>query len=126
LANLLIVDDTKDTCDLLVRLFRRCGHACECLYDGADVVDAVRDKRFDLILLDVMMPQVDGFTVLSSIRADADPGVARIPIAMYSAISDPAQQQRAVSMGADEWIVKGTPFELLQRRLERFIGSASR
>src|SRR5688500_16143252 len=112
-ANLLIVDDTKDTCDLLVRLFRRCGHACECMYDGVGVVDTLRDHRYDLILLDVMMPKVDGFTVLWSIRADSDPDVAKTPIAMYSAISDPAQQQRAVSMGADEWIVKGTPFELL-------------
>lgn len=124
MAKLLIVDDTKDTCDLLVRLFSRCGHDCACLYDGTSVVERLRSARHDLVLLDVMMPNLDGFAVLRAIRADADPDVARTPVAMYTAISDPAQQERAVTMGADEWVVKGTPFALLQRRLERFLGAA--
>jgi CheY-like chemotaxis protein len=122
-ANLLIVDDTRDTCDLLVRLFTRCGHQCACLYDGTGVVEQLRTSRPDLVLLDVMMPQVDGFSVLRMIRGDHDAAVARTPVAMYTAISDPAQQERAVAMGADEWVVKGTPFALLQRRLERFLSA---
>jgi DNA-binding response OmpR family regulator len=124
-ANLLIVDDTKDTCDLLVRLFTRIGHKCQCLYDGTGVVDLLRTDHFDLVLLDVMMPQVDGFSVLRAIRAEDNPDVARTPVAMYTAISDPTQQERAVAMGADEWVVKGTPFALLQRRLERFLTDGS-
>ena len=122
MARLLVVDDTVETCEILDRLFRRCGHLTQCLYGGAGVVDRLRADRFDLVLLDVMMPGLDGFVVLSAIRGDADPRVGRTPVAMYSAISDPAQQQRALDLGADEWIVKGTPFDLLRQRLERFLG----
>jgi DNA-binding response OmpR family regulator len=122
MANLLIVDDTVETCDMLARLFTRCGHTPVCLYGGADVIAAVRDRRVDLVLLDVMMPDMDGFAVLSAIRADPDAAVARTPVAMYTAISEPKEQQRAIDMGADEWIVKGTPFPLLRKRLECFFG----
>ena len=117
MANLLIVDDTVETCDMLARLFARCGHTSACLHGGAQVVQALRQGRFDLVLLDVMMPGTDGFAVLANIRAERD-GIARIPVAMYTAISDPAQQERAIALGANEWIVKGTPFSLLRQRLE--------
>ena len=124
MAKLLIVDDTVDTCDMLARLFARCDHAAQCLYRGAEVVATLRDVRFDLVLLDVMMPEMDGFAVLAAIRADPEPAVARTPVAMYTAVTDPREQQRAVDMGADEWIVKGTPFPLLRKRLECFFGPA--
>ena len=123
MATLLIVDDTVDTCHMLARLFRRCGHTTDCLFGGADVTATLSAGRFDLVLLDVMMPDVDGFSVLAAIRGHADPAVARIPVAMYTAVSDPREQARAVAMGASEWIVKGTPFPLLRQRLECFLGT---
>ena len=122
MANVLIVDDTPDTCAILKRVFAHWGHASHCLYGGADVVDALRaSPPFDLVVLDVMMPDVDGFRVLDAIRADADPAVANVPVAMYSAMSDPAHQERALAAGANEWIVKGTPFPLLRQRLANFL-----
>ncbi len=122
MANVLIVDDVVDTCTLLKRLCARCGHATACLFEGTGVVEALRSTPFQLVLLDVMMPVMDGFAVLRAIRGDADPKVARVPVAMYSAMSDPRSMERAVAMGANEWIVKGTPFPLLHQRLDRFIG----
>ena len=120
MANLLIVDDTVETCDILARLFARCGHTPACLHGGQEVVRAMRDGQFDLVLLDVMMPEMDGFAVLAGIRAEPH-ALSRTPVAMYTAISDPTQQERAIAMGANEWIVKGTPFALLRQRLERFL-----
>jgi two-component system, OmpR family, copper resistance phosphate regulon response regulator CusR len=76
------------------------------------------------VLLDVMMPGMDGFAVLSAIRADPDPAVARTPVAMYTAIGDPREQQRTLDLRANEWIVKGTPFDLLRKRLDCFFGAA--
>ena len=122
-ANLLIVDDTVETCDMLARLFVRCGYTAECAYTGADVVPRLQAGTFDLVLLDVMMPGMDGFSVLAAIRGHVVPAVATIPVAMYTAISDSAQQDRALAMGANEWIVKGTPFALLRQRLECFLQS---
>ena len=119
MAKLLVVDDTVETCQMLERLFAKCGHVTRCLYGGSGVVALLRSTPFDLVLLDVMMPDVDGFEVLGSIRADAN--VGHTPVAMYSAISDPAAQERAIAMGANEWIVKGTPFPLLRQRLDCFL-----
>jgi DNA-binding response OmpR family regulator len=121
MADLLIVDDTAETCDMLARLFSRCGHSSACLYGGADVISLMHDRRFDLVLLDVMMPGMDGFEVLAAIRGNGHDRVAKTPVAMYTAICDPAAQQRALDMGADEWIIKGTPFPLLRKRLECFL-----
>ena len=121
MANLMIVDDTVETCDMLARLFAKCDHTTACLYGGADVVGTMRIVHFDLVLLDVMMPGMDGFEVLAAIRADPEPRVAATPVAMYTAIGDPDQQERALALGADEWIVKGTPFALLRKRLECFL-----
>jgi DNA-binding response OmpR family regulator len=119
-ARILIVDDTADTCALLRRLLERCGHVAKCLYGGEGVVEALRAFRFDVVLLDVMMPGVDGFQVLRAIRTDADPAVSGVPVAMYSAIDNPREIERALAMGANEWVVKGTPFALLRKRLECF------
>jgi CheY-like chemotaxis protein len=124
MANLLIVDDTVETCDMLARLFTRCGHTAKCLYGGGEVLTTLGNLRFDLVLLDVMMPEMDGFAVLAAIRAHPEACVARTPIAMYTAISEPKEQQRALDMGADEWIVKGTPFQLLRQRLDGFLSPA--
>jgi CheY-like chemotaxis protein len=125
MANLLIVDDTVESCDLLARLFARSGHTPACLYSGAGVLAALRDRPVDLVLLDVMMPGLDGFAVLAAIRADPDPRLARTPVAMYTAVSCPRQQERALAMGANEWVVKGTPFQLLCQRLEAFLDSTT-
>ena len=126
MAHLLIVGDTIETCDMLARLFARCDHTAACLYRGTGVVAALRggDRPFDLVLLDVMMPEMDGFAVLAAIRGDPAPDVAGTPVAMYTAIADPREQQRALDFGANEWIVKGTPFPLLRQRLEGFLGPA--
>jgi DNA-binding response OmpR family regulator len=119
-AHILIVDDTRETANLLGRLFGLHGHTAECLYEGAGVFDAMRAVRFDFVVLDVMMPEMDGFEVLRGIRAHGDPAVARVPVVMYSAIDNPREIDRAFAMGANQWVVKGTPFALLQKRLECF------
>jgi CheY-like chemotaxis protein len=121
MASILIVDDVVDTCTMLQRLFARCGHAASCLFEGSGVVEALRSQTFQLVLLDVMMPGMDGFAVLRAIRGHADPKVAEVPVAMYSAMSDPNAMERALALGANEWIVKGTPFPLLHQRLDRFL-----
>jgi CheY-like chemotaxis protein len=121
MANILIVDDVADTCAMLQRLFARCGHVASCLFEGSGVVEALWSQKFQLVLLDVMMPGMDGFAVLRAIRTHPEPKVAGVPVAMYSAISDPQAMQRALSLGANEWIVKGTPFPLLHQRLDRFL-----
>ena len=125
MATLLIVDDSPDTCDMLARLLRRAGHAASAVYDGGEVLPLMRAMRFDLVILDVMMPDVDGMTVLGQIRTDPDPVTRSTPVAMYTAIGDPDARARAVELGANEWIAKGTPFAAMRPRLEACLAGAA-
>jgi DNA-binding response OmpR family regulator len=118
MARILVVDDTSETCRAMKLLFDRHGHAAECVLDRAGVVGVLRAVPFDLVPLDVMMPGVDGFQVLAAIRADGDPRVVAVPVAMYSAVDDPREIERAQPLGANEWIVKGTPLGQVLRRLD--------
>src|SRR4051794_19953649 len=76
-ARILIVDDDADTCDVMRRLFAKWGWESECLTDSSEALPAVRDRRPDVVLLDVMMPGLDGFAVLAEIRGD--PSLTRTP-----------------------------------------------
>ena len=121
MADLLIIDDTPETCDLLARMFARHGHAAACLHDGGAAVAALRSHHFDLVILDVMMPGTDGFDVLTAVRGAPDDDVRHTPVVLYSAISDPDVIQRGLSLGADDWIIKGMPFPMMHKRVERFL-----
>jgi len=121
MADLLIIDDTPETCDLLARMFARHGHAAACLHDGGAAVAALRSHHFDLVILDVMMPGTDGFDVLTAVRGAPEATVRDTPVVLYSAISDPDVIQRGLSLGADDWIIKGMPFPMMHKRVERFL-----
>jgi DNA-binding response OmpR family regulator len=119
MANILIVDDHFDTCDTLRRLFKRSGWCAKCLTDGGETPQRLHEFRADVVLLDVMMPDIDGFGVLSAIRSD--PQIARTPVVMYSALSDEKTRSRAQAAGASDYLIKGTPFSLIEERVAEVI-----
>jgi DNA-binding response OmpR family regulator len=115
MPNILIVDDHFDTCDTLRRLFQRSGWSASCMTDGSATPMRLRQCQADVVLLDVMMPDVDGFGVLEAIRSD--PKIARTPVVMYSALSDERTRTRAQAAGANDYLVKGTPFAQIEERV---------
>ena len=115
MPNILIVDDHFDTCDTLRRLFQRSGWSAACLTEGKETTDRLHHFHADVVLLDVMMPDVDGFGVLQAIRSD--PEIARTPVVMYSALSDEKTRSRAQAAGAADYVVKGTPFPQIEERV---------
>ena len=118
MSTVLVVDDHADQCSMLGRLLRYAGHDTTCVTDGAAALDAMRERRPDLVLLDVMLPGLSGYEVLATLRADAR--TREVPVVMYSALSDPAARQRAIDMGAQEYLVKAiTGFDLLTATVER-------
>ncbi len=118
MSRVLVVDDHADQCTMLGRLLRYAGHDAMCVTDGAAALDAMRDRRPDLVLLDVMLPGLSGYDVLASLRADAR--TREVPVVMYSALSDPAARKRAIDMGAQEYLVKAiTGFDQLTATVER-------
>jgi CheY-like chemotaxis protein len=112
---ILVVDDVADNRAVLERRLQREGHMVVCARDGHDALEKIRERSFDLILLDIMMPEVDGFEVLR--RLKRDPQTRDIPVIMISALDDLDSVVRCISEGAEDHLTK--PFEpvLLRARI---------
>src|SRR5205823_1062021 len=104
-ATILVVDDQMDACRALVRLLRHYGHDATCLPSGPDALTFLTQNIPDLLILDVMMPGMDGLDVLRVIRSD--PRLQKLPVVLFSALSDPKFREYAINEGASDYWVKG-------------------
>ncbi len=109
-ATIMVVDDTPENLVLISRILLPEGYKVMTLPDGQMAIDAVKTASPDLILLDVMMPGLDGFAVCSTLKAD--PRTASIPIIFISALSEPLDKVKAFETGAVDYITK--PFNLME------------
>ncbi|MGL5435785.1 MAG: response regulator transcription factor [Lachnospiraceae bacterium] len=106
MANILIVEDDKRLNELVCSNLRLVGHTCKSLFDGLSVFDFLESNQPDLIILDIMLPGMDGFEVLENIRT------MNIPVIFLTAKGDLKDRIKGLRLGADDYIVK--PFELLE------------
>jgi sigma-B regulation protein RsbU (phosphoserine phosphatase) len=113
---ILIVDDLDVNRDLLLRRMHRMGHEAGEAINGRDALDKMDQETWDLVLLDITMPLMDGYETLRHLRAD--PRHAQIPVVMVSAIDDTDSVVRCLELGADDYVTK--PFNplILQARIE--------
>jgi DNA-binding response OmpR family regulator len=111
-ARVLAVDDDPVILRLLQLNLELEGHDVLTAPDGRAGLDAVRAERPDVVLLDVMMPHLDGFEVCAAIRADADPAVAGTPIVFLSAKAQEGDISTGLLAGADAYVTK--PFDPLE------------
>jgi PleD family two-component response regulator len=102
--HILIVDDEPDLAAMLAAQFEGEGFQTTQVYSGTAVLRLTREQQFDLILLDLMLPDLDGFTVLGGLRAQ--PKTQLTPIILVSAINSPAEKVRGLQLGADDYITK--------------------
>jgi len=110
----LVVEDSQDIADLIRRYFERAGHTVEHLSTGHDVVAHARRMPADLVVLDVMLPGMDGMLVCQALRGDA--ATAAIPIIMLTARGEEADRVRGLELGADDYVTKPfSPKELVAR-----------
>lgn len=101
---ILIADDEEDV-KIVVQLYLESkGYEVVTAFDGLDAVDKVKAEKPDLVLLDIMMPILDGFEVARKLKAD--PQTASIPIIMLSASAHAESKQRGMQAGAVDYIVK--------------------
>ena len=114
-ARVLVVDDNPMNRDLLARRVARLGHTVALAEHGRAAVDQLAAAPFDIVLLDVEMPELNGYEVLAWLKAD--PERARIPVIMISAVHDAEDIARCIELGADDFLPK--PFDplLLKARL---------
>jgi adenylate cyclase len=114
-GHILIVDDDETNRDLLSRRLSREGHSFEMAENGAVALDIARASSFDVILLDIMMPVMDGFATLQALQADD--ALRRIPVIMLSALDQVDSVARCIEMGADDFLPKPFNAVLLRARL---------
>ncbi len=107
----LIVDDERDTNDILASLVQARGFQPVQLFSGAAVAEAVRAHTPDVILLDLMLPDIDGFTVCERLKRDRETNL--IPVIMVTALNDQAHRLNGVRVGANGYLAKPfTPDQL--------------
>ena len=104
---ILVVDDEKTLVKGMKFNLENEGHEVECAYDGAAALDLAREGRFDLIILDVMMPEMDGIEACMKIRE-----FSNVPIIMLTAKSEDADKLMGFESGADDYLTK--PFNILE------------
>lgn len=102
-ARILIVDDDQDTLKLVELTLKTAGHYVELASDGDTGYDLIRQGSFDLVLLDVMMPDVSGFDVMQRLNEEGEPYP---PIIIFTARNRPEDQETGFRLGARNYIIK--------------------
>ena len=113
---LLIVDDLEANRDVLSRRLRRQGYSVATAENGRVALEKMPAERFDLVLLDIMMPEMDGYEVLQRLKADE--ALRDIPVVMISALSELDSAVRCIEMGAEDYLLKPFNPTLLKARLD--------
>ena len=109
--HVLVVDDDREIRDLLAGFLRRHGYRIETAADGREMFAALGAGRFDLIVLDLMLPGEDGLSLCRRVRADSD-----LPIIMLTAVGEDTDRIVGLEVGADDYLPKPfNPRELLAR-----------
>ncbi len=114
-GEVLVVDDNEVNRDLLRRRLRRDGHAVTMAADGGEALAAVASRPFDLILLDIIMPGLNGLEVL--LRLKADERWRNIPVIMISALGDIDSVVRCIELGAEDYLPRPFKATLLRARI---------
>jgi class 3 adenylate cyclase len=114
-GHLLVVDDNKVNRLLLARGLEEQGHHVEFAVDGREALDALRSNHYDLVLLDIMMPEIDGYQVLEELTSDQE--LNNIPVIMTSAMDEIDSVARCIEMGAEDYLFKPVNPILLKARI---------
>ncbi len=101
MANILIVEDEKNMQDILCEYMRRGGHTCFTADDGVDALMLMKNNPMDLMVLDIMMPHLDGFSVCKMARE-----MSSLPIILLTAKSDEEDKLKGYAYGADDYMTK--------------------
>lgn len=123
--NLLLVDDDIMFCRLISEYLQRYGFVVSCVHEGKAALKLMAESAWDAVILDVMLPEMDGFEILRKIRETSD-----VPVLMMTALADETDRIVGLEIGADDYLPKSySPRELLARlkavlrRLPRAVSS---
>lgn len=112
MVKILAVDDERPIAELLRLSLTQAGYECVCAYDGVEAANRIEKESFDLILLDIMLPGIDGFELMDYIRST---GIPVIFLTAKNAVSD---RVKGLRMGAEDYMVKPFDIQELLARVE--------
>ncbi len=115
-GRILVVDDNEGNRELLARQLSRQGHSIASAPDGQAALERLRAESFDLVLLDMMMPVLDGYSTLVALKAD--PALSHLPVIMISALDEIASVVRCIERGAEDFLPKPFNSTLLRARID--------
>jgi two-component system, cell cycle response regulator DivK len=104
---ILVADDEEDIQVILTMYLENIGYEVATAFDGLDAIERIKERKPALVLMDIMMPVIDGIEVTKRLKADEE--TKDIPIVILTAAAQSSTAEKAMSAGADEYIAK--PFE---------------
>ena len=120
MAKILIVDDDIHATTLLEKVLAIKGHDATSVNESSETIKVANSTSPDLILLDLMMPEPNGFEVCKMLRAD--PTYAKIPIVIVTAMDDNESKETAYGAGANDYLIKPFRIDALAEAIEALIG----
>ena len=120
MQHILIVEDDMDIQELLREFLKEAGYEVMCASDGIEAMDLFAKNKFDLILLDIMLPKIDGFGVCELILKQS-----QVPIIMLTALSGEAEQIRGLDLQVDDYITKPFSVPILIRKIAAVLRRSS-
>ena len=121
-AQVLVIEDDRMSQMVLMRNLRQAGYVVEAAGDGAEGLAKMRARAFDLVILDFIMPGMDGYEVLGEINSDA--ALRSVPVVVVSGVNDVTNAATLVEAGAADYLTKPIDSGLLRARASRCIRSA--
>ena len=119
MAYILIVEDNEMNRDMLGRRLERRGFEIDFALDGQEGLDKMRERKPDLVLMDMGLPVLDGWE--ATIQAKADPEISSIPIIALTAHALESDKQKALDCGADDFDTKPVDFKRLLSKIDSFL-----
>ncbi|AXW86245.1 DNA-binding response regulator [Lonsdalea britannica] len=118
---ILVVDDDTALCQWLDAKLHACGHTCRVLHDGGHALTAIQQEVYDVVLLDRMLPVMEGFTLLRELQDRPHP-----PIMLLSTLDLDVDRVMGLELGAEDYLGKPFNFDELRLRLEIMVGRGRR
>ena len=116
---ILVVDDNRDFCENIADLLELSGYEVVCASDGASAIAVAGKERFDLAFVDLIMPGIDGITVIERLRENTP----QLAVVVLTAHAEEETLRRALAAGAKEYIIKPVDFSLMLQRVRSLIPS---
>ncbi len=116
MKKILVVEDEKDIQNIIKAFLENAGYKVETADDGLDGINIIQKDKFDLVLLDIMMPKIDGFVVCEMIRKNSN-----VPIIILTALTDEESQLKGFDKLADDYITKPFSMPIVLKHIEAIL-----